>query len=546
MSRTPLMSRLKTALTLARLGEQQHLSDDHLLERLDRHRQDVGHRELRRTILRAGAVGVSAATLAACGVASTPAPAPLADDTGLQAQGINANPVIIVGAGIAGLTAAYRLRQANVAVQIHEASPRVGGRMYTQYNAFGSKAVELGGEFIDSGHTNLRNLAAELGLALRDVRLTDDDLNIDLYDFGGRPVPESEVLRAFQPLAQRIDRDLNALNVDVVSYKTPGNGVRLDNTTLAEYLQAADIPRFLYDLLDVAYTTEYGLEIAEQSALNLVYLIGTDPAAFEIFGISDEKYTTDAGNGSIPQALAQRLSRYLTLGSRLVAVRESRSGRYTLSFQQGNKTVDVQSSRVIFALPFSVLRGVDLDVDLPRVKRRAIESIGYGTNAKLIAGFRDRVWRTRSHSAGFSFSDQGYQQTWESSRTASSTGRTGAMTNFTGGRHGLRLNEGSTESRIQEWLQQAERVFPGLQAARDSNPGIRAYWPDNPFALGSYSAYRPGQWSGISGAEGETVGGLHFAGEHTSSAAQGYMEGGCESGERVAQEILVAAGKAAN
>ena len=120
------------------------------------------------------------------------------------------------------------------------------------------------------------------------------------------------------------------------------------------------------------------------------------------------------------------------------------------------------------------------------------------------------------------------------------------MTNYTGGHHGLHLNEGGTESRIQEWLRQAERVFPGLQAARDSTPGIRAYWPGNPFVLGSYSAYRVGQWSGISGAEPEVVGGLHFAGEHTSSAAQGYMEGGCESGERVAQEILVAAGKAVN
>jgi monoamine oxidase len=465
-------------------------------------------------------------------------------DQTLQEQSMSSGAVVVVGAGIAGLTAAYRLRQAGVAVQVHEASTRVGGRMQTKYNAFGSKAVELGGEFIDSGHTRLRGLAAELGLPLRDVRLTDGDLNTDLYDFGGRLVPADEVLRAFRPLARRIERDLNSLNVDLVSYSTPGNGARLDHTTLAEYLQEAEIPKFLYDLLDVAYTTEYGLEIDELSSLDLIYLIGTDPATFEIFGVSDEQYTTEGGNSSIPQALAQRLTRDLTLGSRLLAIRQSRGGTYTLSFQQGSRVTDVRASQVVLALPFTLLRQVELRVELPRVKRRAIAEVGYGTNAKLIVGFRERVWRSRSHSAGFSFSDQGYQQTWESSRTASSTGPTGAMTDFTGGRHGLRLNQGSTESRIQEWLKQAERSFPGLRAARDSNPGIRAHWPSNPFALGSYSAYRPGQWTGISGAEAEAVGGLHFAGEHTSSDAQGYMEGGCESGERAAQEILVAMGRA--
>ncbi|WP_425145667.1 flavin monoamine oxidase family protein [Deinococcus sp.] len=545
MSRTPLMSRLKTALTLARLSEQGGLSDAEALERFE------AHREQRRRVLKGGAALLGAGALTACGAPAAPLDSGLAlGGGGLQPQGLSASPVLVVGAGIAGLTAAYRLRQAGVAVQIHEASGRIGGRMLTQQSAFGSKAVELGGEFIDSGHTRLRGLAAELGLALRDVRLSDADLSSDLYDFGGRLIPEAEVLRAFRPLARRIERDLKGLNVDTVSYRTPGNGARLDRTSLAEYLEAADLPKFLYDLLDVAYTTEYGLEIAEQSALNLLYLIGTDPASFEIFGVSDERYTTAAGNGSIPQMLAQRLSSSLTLGSRLLALRQARGGSYTLSFQQGSRTVDVRADQVVLALPFTLLRQVELNLDLPRVKRLAIETLGYGSNAKLIAGFRERVWRSRARSNGPSsngsvFSDQPYQQTWESSRTASSTGPAGALTNFRGGRQGLHLNEGSTEARITDWLRQSERVFPGLQAARDGNPGLRAHWPSNPYALGSYSAYRAGQWTGISGAEGEAVGGLHFAGEHTSSAAQGYMEGGCESGERVAREILAVVGKAA-
>jgi monoamine oxidase len=61
----------------------------------------------------------------------------------------------------------------------------------------------------------------------------------------------------------------------------------------------------------------------------------------------------------------------------------------------------------------------------------------------------------------------------------------------------------------------------------------------------SYACYLPGQWTSICGAEGERVGNLHFAGEHTSLDFQGFMEGGCESGQRAAQEILVDLGLAA-
>ena len=67
---------------------------------------------------------------------------------------------------------------------------------------------------------------------------------------------------------------------------------------------------------------------------------------------------------------------------------------------------------------------------------------------------------------------------------------------------------------------------------------LRAYWPSNPFVRASYAAYRPGQWTGIRGAEGQTVGNLYFAGEHTSLDWQGYMNGGAESG-RLAAEALI-------
>src|SRR5262245_53690749 len=82
----------------------------------------------------------------------------------------SAEPVVVVGAGIAGLTAAWRLHQAGVPVRVLEAQNRVGGRMLSLHGHFADgQVVELGGELIDTGHEKLRALCKELGIALDDL-----------------------------------------------------------------------------------------------------------------------------------------------------------------------------------------------------------------------------------------------------------------------------------------------------------------------------------------------------------------------------------------
>ncbi|HYX19023.1 MAG TPA: FAD-dependent oxidoreductase, partial [Nostoc sp.] len=120
--------------------------------------------------------------------------------------------VLVVGAGIAGLTAAYRLRQAGVPVDIIEARSRVGGRICSLANAAGTGVpVELGGEFIDTDHTKLRSLAQELGLTIVDLIATDKGLVPETWYFQGRKIPELEIINYFIPLAKKIDEDLVAI-----------------------------------------------------------------------------------------------------------------------------------------------------------------------------------------------------------------------------------------------------------------------------------------------------------------------------------------------
>jgi Monoamine oxidase len=97
--------------------------------------------------------------------------------------------------------------------------------------------------------------------------------------------------------------------------------------------------------------------------------------------------------------LGAKLSDAIHTGYVLEAVSQGADGMYTLSFKHGPGAFAVRARRVVLALPFTLLRNVHITVDLPAAKRRAIAELGYGTNAKLMIGFNERVWRTRHASA---------------------------------------------------------------------------------------------------------------------------------------------------
>ena len=458
------------------------------------------------------------------------------------ARGPHVPQVVIIGAGTAGLVCAYRLQQRGIAARVIEASTRPGGRMFSLRNFFpDNQFTELGGEYIDSGHKTMRRLVDELGLKLNDLVAEKNPAGEHTYFFNNQRVPvDASFIDMFRPVAQAIAGDLKLMKAGgEVSYDTP-HAREVDRLGIPEWFGKSRISGLATSVLRAAYVGEYGLEIHQQSALNLLLTMGdeTPPDEFRIFGPSDERFHITEGNDSVPARLAERLKIPVEFGTRLEAIAADGSG-FKLTLRRDNAAADAKADILVLALPFTILRQLDVRVKLPEAKRKAIHELGYGTNAKLITGFSRRVWE-ESHSTGYTFTDLEFQCCWETSR--GQPGTHAILTNFAGGKLGEHLDDGELQDRAATFASQVERIYPGALSAF-TKKAVRQHWPTSPFALGSYTCYKPGQYSTLADAVATPVGNLFFAGEHTSAEFNGYMEGAAESGERAAKEVLAKVGR---
>jgi monoamine oxidase len=535
VSRSPLFDSLRRAFQVAALSARESPalpSIDELFELS----------LTRRRFLRNSAAVTAAATVAAgCGTQEAPPPSAA---TPPPATGPQAPRIAIVGAGIAGLNAAYKLKQAGLTATIFEGASRTGGRMFTARDLLADGlTTELGGEFLDTNHEEMFRLMTEFGLERLDTRApAAESLKPETYFVNGRHYTQQQAARAFVPIAKRIMQDYDELG-DVVNYETEGGGTAIDRQSITEYLDRIGVTGWMRELIDVAYVTEYGLDSGEQSALNFVFLIGTgdlsDAEAFALLGESDERYKVRGGNQQVVDELARRVAPQIRPLHRLEAIRSKGQG-FTLTFQADGKVLDQDADIVVMTVPFSILRDVKMQVDLPALKSKAIRELGYGINAKVLVGFQSRPWEKLGYS-GAIYSDETFQLAWSNSLLQ--PGTAGGLTLYSGGRLGNDAGQGTAEQAAVRLMRGIERAYPGTTRERNGKVS-RFHWPTYPWTKGSYSCYKPGQWTTIAGSEGLPVGNLFFAGEHCSYDFQGYMNGAAQSGADTAKAVMSALSQA--
>jgi monoamine oxidase len=444
--------------------------------------------------------------------------------------------IAIVGAGIAGLHAAHVLAKSGIGAEIYEAGARAGGRILTMRNIVAPGLyTEAGGEFVDTGHEDMMNLAREMGLPILDAMGPEHaGLIENAWYAGGRLRSEAEVVAAVRDVTAAIRTDIEGLPDDILAGAT-GRVAALDKLSLEEYLDKRGVTGWFRDLLIAAYVAEFGLDAGRQSCLNLLTLVSLDTSGgrFEVFGESDERYRIQGGSQALTDALAARHQDKLRLNHRLEAV-GIQGENHTLSFQGPGGAVEIPADMVILALPFTLLRSVEFRMDLPAAKRKCIQELAYGTNSKLFLGFSSRPW-IKSGYAGNFFTDGLMQCGWD--HTKVQPGPAGGITLFQGGAAGLDQAKGGAMAQANAIADPMELVFPGSKAARNGSIGA-FHWPTYHLSLGSYACYQPGQYIGLRGEEAKPVGNLFFAGEHCSLDFQGFMNGGAVTGREAAEAIL--------
>jgi monoamine oxidase len=518
MGRTPRFSALTRAIHLAWAAERTGVPPAELAERA------AARRGVTRRGLLTGALAAGGVLALGCG----PRPARSSPAPGGPRVGI-------VGGGLAGLSCAWHLQQAGLAAEVLEGSARVGGRMFSARGKFADGQVaELGGELINTGHRTMHALAAALDLELDDLHAAEPPGQVrETFFVTGRHVTETELAEAFRPVAARMAAAMAGVDRD------PEVLAALDRLSITAWLEREQVGSMLRGLLAEAYTGEFGLEADEQSALNLLTMIDyEDTAHFHLLGDSDERYHTRGGNDLLTTRLAERLAGPLALGARLVAIAETPGAGYRLSLERDGTTFERTFDHVVLAIPFTLLREVEVQVELPPGKRTVIAELGYGTNAKLMGGFTSRPWRDRHNASGTAVTDVGLQYLWDTAR--GQPGAAGLLTNYCGGRRGATLDRGTADEQLRAALPAIDRIFPGSAEAY-AGTALRMHWPTVKLARGSFACYRVGQWA-LRGLEGQRVGNLHFCGEHCSDEFQGFMEGAAETGAAVARTIAAEVG----
>jgi monoamine oxidase len=472
--------------------------------------------------------------------------------------------VVIVGSGIAGLGCAYQLwRQHGISAQVYEYNTRPGGRIKTLRGFFDDhQLVEEHAEFINPEHTKTLALAKSFGLTLD---------NTDKYPAGSHP--HSETLRfGNRPWSQE------ALNTDwhdwawelfhnaafkiapwpvLYNSYTPG-ALEFDHMSVTEWIDnyiPGGVNSDFGALCVSAVLDEFGGPPEEESALNLVYLLGQDDSTPNNFqphkrpalGGANEKWHIHGGTDLLISGLIDRLpAGTVSLGEKLVALRTSADRGFVCSFESDGSTHDVTADHVVLALPFTTLRLVDLkgvSQTISPIHMRAIDEEPLGSNSKFFVQCDTRVWNTVDHVTGNAYCGAIVEGAWDA--TVYQPGSAGVIAALPGGtdalnwgsRFGLTDYEGKPpQAMLNAFLDDFNVLFPGVKESFNGK-SFFVWSTGDPHILGAYSYLKVGQYTSFNGIQGQREENLHFAGEHTSVNFQGYVEGGLRSGYRCATEV---------
>lgn len=466
----------------------------------------------RRQLLMLTGACLGATLLAGCGEADGEE-APAAPETETEAPGAG-DTIVVIGAGIAGLAAASKLRQSGKQVLVLEARDRIGGRVHTS-RQWVDAPVDLGASWIhgDGPDNPVANLARQIGAQLLST------------SFDNRAVFDSDGARLGQDALDRLDTLEEALDAALEKAQAGADDlpVRRAARTGLDY---ASRPQSERNQIDFLINTTIEHEVGGDASRLSTFWYDSD-TAYD----GDESLFRD-GYQVLVQHLAQGLD--IRLGHIVSAVSRHAGGAVTVTTSKGSFT----ARRVVITLPLGVLQSgaVSFSPALPSEKQSAIAQLGVGLLNKCYLRFPHAFWDTGVDWLNY-IPDGAHDGQWaEWVSLARPTGQP-ILLGFNAAAFGREI-EGWSDTRIVASAMATLRMMYG-NGIPDPTDWSITRWGADPFARGAYSCHTLGATPAMRTSLASSVGGrLFFAGEATERQYYQTVHGAYQSGLRAAGEIL--------
>lgn len=449
-----------------------------------------------------------------------------------------ARRVIVIGAGLAGLCAAYQLERAGHDVLVLEAQQRPGGRVQTLRDFAEDLCAETGATRIPEHHHFTLKYVKTFGLELDPFlppgaavyHLRGQRLVVRPGDKPAWPLQLTPEERALG-LAGMAEKAYGGLVSQIGDASSPGWSPpeelrKYDRLTFTELLRQQGLSA---DAIHLRRAASGGWDdtVAGEgdSALRRLRTL-----ALESLGAY---YKIRGGNDRLPRAFALRLADKIRYGCPVLRIERGGDPSLRVVWSERGGPQSRSADRVVVAVPFTLLRRIEIVPPFSAEKARAIAELSYGSSTKVFLQTRTRFWAGQGLS-GFGYTDlHDYMQVWELGHTQPGPrGLLVAYTKFSGARELDRLDE---EGRVATAADAVAKVHPELPGQLEG--GRSKSWDEDPWARGAFAILRPGDVTRLEPHVARAEDRVHFAGEHTSPWLGGWMHSALESGERVAREI---------
>ncbi len=451
--------------------------------------------------------------------------------------------VVIVGAGLAGLTAARELTAQGKKVIVLEARNRVGGRVLN-HDVGGGEVSERGGTFVGPTQDHMIALGEAYGVKTFDTYDTGDNVYIDA---GRRSTYASDGPTGSAPFDPAILPDLAVVvgNLDSMSTEVPvdapwtaAKAGEYDSQTLQSYIKANSVNPNFQRLVDTACRPIFGAESKELSLLFVLFYIAasgneTTPGTFE------RNFNTRGGGqqsrfigGSqvIPIAMAKELGKRVVLRSPVRKIRQTKKGVRVVS-----KRVTVEAKHVIVAVPPTLAGRIDYSPKLPQDRDALTQRLPQGSLLKAAAVYDKPFWRDKGLTGQVLSTDTYISATFDDSPE---DGSPGVVFGFIGGDKARAFKKLSADEQRATVLAEFDQFFDA-QEAGNARDYFLTSWTDEKWTRGCpVGIYAPGVMVAYGDQIRQPVGRIHWAGTETSTFWNGYMDGAVRSGERAAAEVL--------